>query len=85
MNIVVCVGNSCLAKGSCEVIKGFQKLIRKYNLEDITVNASFCTGHCTCQGVSVQIDDEFVEGVTPGNLKAVFARYVLEPVACVSK
>ena len=85
MNIVVCVGNSCHAKGACDIIKGFQQLIQKYHLEDITVNATFCTGHCAHQGVFVQIDDDVVEGVTADNLKSVFGRYVMKPVACVSK
>lgn len=85
VNIVVCVGNSCHAKGSCDVIRGFQELIRKYRLEDVAVNASFCTGHCTHRGVFVQIDDDVVEGVTAENLKGIFSRYVLKPAACAVK
>ena len=85
MNIVVCVGNPCHAKGSCDIIRGFQELIRKYRLEGVTVNATFCTGHCTKQGVFVQIGGDAVEGVTADNLESIFSRYVLEPVACASK
>ena len=85
MNIVVCVGASCHAKGSCNIIRGFRELIEKYQLEDVAVNASFCMGHCSKEGVSVKIDEDFVEGVTAGNLKNIFSQYVLKPMACVSK
>lgn len=84
-NIVVCVGDSCYSKGSCEVAKKFLQLIREYNLEGIMVNASFCMQHCSPEGVSVQIGDEQVNGVTPRNVDDVFKKYVLSKVACLSR
>lgn len=85
MNIVVCVGSSCYSKGSCSIARGFQKLIQKYDLNDVTVSASFCMGHCSQQGVSVKINGEFVNGVTAENVEEVFAKYVLSPVTCLSR
>ena len=84
MEIIVCVGKTCREKGSCDVIKGFQQLIEENHLEDIAVSASCCLGHCSRQGVAVQIGGEFVSGVSANNLKAVFARYVLQPAVCAS-
>lgn len=84
-SIVVCVEDSCYSKGACEVAKKFRQLIREYKLESILVNASFCMHHCSSEGVSVQIDDEQVNGVTPRNADDVFKKYVLGKVACFSR
>ncbi len=84
-NIVICVGNSCYSKGSCGIARELRKLIEKYNLSDVTVSASFCMKHCSPEGVSMQIDGNVVNGVTPENLGDVFAKYVLSSVACPSR
>ncbi len=45
--VSVCVGSSCHMKGSYQVIKTFQELIKKNQLEDvIELKASFCMGRC---------------------------------------
>ena len=78
MDIFVCVGSSCHLKGSYDVIKDFQRLIKLHKLEDkVKLNASFCLGHCTL-GVAVKIDEVFVEGVSTDNIDDVFEKYVLK-------
>lgn len=79
MDIFVCVGSSCHLKGSYDVIKDFQRLIKLHKLEDkVNLNASFCLGHCT-QGVAVKFDEVFAEGVSTDNIDDVFQKYVLIP------
>lgn len=84
MNIVVYVEDPCHPKESCDIIKGLQELIQSCHLEDVTVNASFCIGPCSRKGVTVQIDGEFIEGVTAGGLKDIFSRYIPYPAACAA-
>lgn len=80
MDIYICVGSSCHLKGSYDIIREFQRLVKLYDLESrVNLNASFCLGHCA-QGVSVKIDDTFTEGVSVDNVEDVFQKYVLEPL-----
>ena len=41
--VSVCVGSSCHMKGSYQVIKTFQELIKKNQLEDLRI--TICTCH----------------------------------------
>lgn len=84
-NIVICVGDSCYSKGSCEIARKFRQLIQEYNLDGIVVSASFCMQHCSPEGVSVQIDGKQVNGVTPENVDDVFKEYVLSKATCFSR
>lgn len=57
MDIHVCIGSACHLKGSYDVIKEFQKILKDKNLEDkITLKGAFCLNHCT-EAVSTKIDD----------------------------
>jgi NADH:ubiquinone oxidoreductase subunit E len=77
-NIYICVGSSCHLKGSYDIIKGFQELIKLHSLDHkVALNASFCLEHCT-EGVAIKIDEEFVDGVSPNNINQVFQKYVLD-------
>lgn len=77
IKISICVGSSCHLKGSYQVIQIFQELIKKNRLETkVELKASFCLGRCT-KGVSVNIDDEFIDELTPVNAVARFEEYVL--------
>ncbi len=47
LQINVCVANACQLKGSSEVVKAFQELIKKNHLEDrVELTESYCQGHC---------------------------------------
>ncbi len=57
MDIHVCIGSACHLKGSYDVIKEFQKIIKSKNLDEkITLKGAFCLNHCT-EAVSTKIDD----------------------------
>ena len=78
MNIQICVGSSCHLKGSEQVVHLFQKAIEERNLADkITLAGSFCIGRCNREGVTVQIDDEIVTGVTPAGFESFFETEIL--------
>ena len=80
MNIKVCVGSSCHLKGSYEVIQSLKKYIEENKLEDkVELEASFCLGNCS-NGVSMQIDGEPVQNVSPSNIEDIFNDRVLNMV-----
>ena len=79
MNIQICVGSSCHLKGSEQVVELFQKAIEERDLADkITLAGSFCIGRCNREGVTVQIDDEIVTGVTPETFDSFFEKEVMQ-------
>lgn len=58
-NVTICVGSSCHLKGSKQVIKTFETLIKDGGLTDkVKLSGSFCMGLCIHDGVSVKIGDE---------------------------
>lgn len=72
MEVSICVGSSCHLKGAHDVVEIFQKMLKKYDLEDdIHLKASFCQGKCT-DGVVVTVEDEFITGVNPDNAREIF-------------
>jgi NADH:ubiquinone oxidoreductase subunit E len=77
VKVFICVGSSCHLKGSYQIIQTFEELIRKNGLEDLVeLNASFCLGHCT-KGVSVKVEDDFIEELTIANAAEKFEEYVV--------
>ena len=79
MNIQICVGSSCHLKGSEQVVDLFQKAIEERNLTDkITLAGSFCIGRCNREGVTVQVDDEIITGVTPETFDRFFEKEILQ-------
>lgn len=82
MIIQICVGSSCYLKGSEELVGLLKKAIEKNGLDrDITLAGSFCIGKCNKIGVTIQVDDEVVVGVTP----ATFPEFWDNHVACKFK
>jgi NADH:ubiquinone oxidoreductase subunit E len=77
LQIFICVGSSCHLKGSYQIIKIFEELIKLKKLQDkVELKASFCLGHCT-KGVSVKVEDEFLEGLTISNAREMFEDYIV--------
>ena len=71
-------GSSCHLKGSEEVVELLQHAVEKYQLDDeVTLAGSFCIGKCNRVGVTVQVDDEIVTGVTKENFREFFEEKVL--------
>ena len=79
MNIQICVGSSCHLKGSEQIVDLFQKAVEERDLGDkITLAGSFCIGRCNREGVTVQIDDEIITGVTPETFENFFETEILQ-------
>ena len=79
MNIQICVGSSCHLKGSEQIAGLFQKAVEERDLGDkITLAGSFCIGRCNREGVTVQIDDEIITGVTPETFENFFETEILQ-------
>lgn len=78
MEIYVCIGSSCHLKGSYDIIGAFKRLIAENNLEDkVNLNASFCLGHCQ-NGVTIQIDEQLVTGLSAQNVEQIFNDMVVK-------
>lgn len=81
MVVQICVGSSCHIKGSQDIVELLQAAIEEHNLEDeITLAGSFCVGKCNRIGVTVQIDDEVIVGVTKENFKEFFNDNILSKI-----
>ena len=81
MTVLICVGSSCHLKGSYEVIELFKARLKKENLEDkVNLKGTFCLGKCAVAGVSIQVDDQIITGVTPNNFDDAFNKYVLSKI-----
>ena len=81
MTVQVCVGSSCHLKGSYEIIELLKARIAKDKLEDkVALKGTFCLGKCLIPGVSIQVDEQIVTGVTPENFDDVFDKYILSRV-----
>ena len=80
IQVSICVGSSCHLKGSYQIIKTFEELIKTRKLEDqIQLKASFCLGRCT-NGVSVNVGETLLEGVTKTNAREMFEEHILKKV-----
>lgn len=78
MELKVCIGSACHIKGSYNVITSFQQLIEANRLfEQVELKAVFCLGHCT-NGVSVQIDDGEIYGVTGTTARTFFKEHIMD-------
>ena len=78
MTVYVCVGSSCHLKGSYEIIELFKARLEKEGLTDkVELKGTFCSGKCAFTGVSIQVDDQIITGVTSKNFDEVFDKYIL--------
>ena len=77
MIVKVCVGSSCHLKGSHDVIKKLEQLIEKFNLQEkIELRGNFCLGRCDA-GVTVKVNDTFLNNVTKDNIEEKFEKEIL--------
>jgi len=76
MKITVCIGSSCHVKGSRQVVRALQQLIKDNQLEDkVELGGTFCLSNCQ-KGVCVTVDDELFS-VTPESVNEFFTENVL--------
>lgn len=83
MNIYICVGSSCHLKGSHDIINLMKENIKKYSLEDrVNISAAVCLGKCT-DGVSIQVDNEIICGISPKEFDKFFEECILKKVESI--
>ncbi len=76
--VQICVGSSCYLKGSEEIVKRMQELIKQHNLEDeIILSGSFCANQCNRTGVTIHVDDDVFTGIVPASLDQFFEENIL--------
>lgn len=79
MKITVCIGSSCHVKGSHQVVRTLQQLIRDHHLDNqVQLAGTFCLSNCQ-QGVCVTVDDALYS-VSPDTVEAFFNEQVLAKV-----
>lgn len=77
MIVQVCIGSSCHLKGSRDIIELLQSRIDAEGFNDeITLAGSFCVGKCNRVGVTVQVDDDIVTGVTKENFNEFWKNHI---------
>ena len=81
MIIQICIGSACHLKGSHELVELLRTAIKENNLDhEVALAGSFCMGKCNPNGVTVQVDDTIVTGVTKEGFREFFNEYVLGKV-----
>lgn len=84
VEVRVCVGSSCHMKGSYQVIKTFEGLVKQNELEDIVkLKASFCMG-CCLEGIATMVNDKHVNNVGFSNAEKIFYEEIY-PLAMAEK
>ena len=78
MDITICIGSSCHLKGSHDVVKILERLIKLHQLDgQLTLKGSFCMGECTSTGVCISIGEEQFK-VEPSQTESFFQNTVLK-------
>ena len=81
MTVLICVGSSCHLKGSYDIIELMKARLIKEGLEDkVNLKGTFCLGKCGIAGVSIQVDEHIITGVTKDNFDDVFNKHILSKV-----
>lgn len=84
IEVKVCVGSSCHMKGSYQVIKTFENLIKQNDLGSyVQLKASFCLGSCL-DGISTRVNGNPVNHVGFSNAEQVFYQEIY-PLAMAEK
>ncbi len=79
MIVQICVGSSCHIKGSHDIVELMKSAIEDHRLEDeIVLAGCFCTGNCSREGITIQVDDDIITGVTVDGFDAFFQKNILE-------
>ena len=78
MIVQVCIGSSCHLKGAHDIVDLMRNAIINNKLEDeVTLTGSFCIGNCNRIGVTVQVDDKIITGVTKDGFSEFFYENIL--------
>jgi len=76
INITVCMGSSCFARGNQENLNFIENFIEKHNLEaDIELAGTRCENKCA-KGPNVIINNVEYNGVTTEKLETILSELV---------
>ncbi len=79
MIVQICVGSSCHIKGSHKIVELMKNAIEEHRLEEeIVLAGCFCQNKCAREGVTIQVDDDIISGVTEEGFEAFFKENILE-------
>ena len=79
MIVQICIGSSCHLKGSPQIVELLRRDIEKHQLEEeVVLTGNLCIGKCNREGVTIQVDDEVITGVTVKTFDAFFKKNILE-------
>ncbi len=71
LNITVCLGSSCFARGNEEHLSFIEQYVRENNLEaKIDISGSRCEGKCA-QGPNITINGTLYSNITREKLKEI--------------
>ena len=71
LNITVCLGSSCFARGNEEHLSFIEEYVRDNNLEaKIDISGSRCEGKCA-QGPNITINGTLYSNITREKLKEI--------------
>lgn len=71
INITVCLGSSCFARGNEEHLNFIESYVEENNLDaDVDIAGSRCEGICA-QGPNITIDGTLYSGITSEKLKEI--------------
>jgi len=71
VEIVVCLGSSCFARGNAQNLAAIEAWLRNHGLEDkVRVTGSLCQDQCK-QGPNLTVDGIHHHEVTPAKLREI--------------
>ena len=75
IEIRICLGSSCFARGNRKMVQVIQQLLIRYDLEDkVLFHGSHCFGHCG-EGPMIQIGDDLIHSHDPEELKRLLMNH----------
>ena len=75
LNITVCLGSSCFARGNEENLNFIEDYVQKYNLDaNIDIAGSRCEGKCA-QGPNITINGILHSNITQEKLKDILDNF----------
>lgn len=74
IEITICLGSSCFARGNKKIIEIIQSYIKTHDLaERVILNGGHCFGHCN-KGPIVRINKKIYENVDSMNVFDILAK-----------
>ncbi|MCG0276259.1 MAG: [FeFe] hydrogenase, group A [Thermosediminibacteraceae bacterium] len=69
VDIKICIGTSCYLKGSYDIFKAVDRMIKERNLEDkVNLEATFCLENCTSSPV-VEVNGRIIDNANPEKIE----------------